>query len=102
MTFLILEAVFCCFYIFYLLFMIYLAFYSNSERDKQKNYLKRMFAFGIPAVYFSGIIVGVSKARINPIYTFILNLILILGKSGLFAGFFIICIKLLFVNIKYF
>ena len=61
-----------------------------------------MFAFGIPAAYFQCIIIGVSKAHINPIYTFILNLVLILDKSGLFTGFFIIFITLLIVNIKYF
>lgn len=87
-TFLCLEVTFCTLYIFGLLFALSIARYPDDNKDDQEKYLKRVFIFGFPCSVFPCIIIGVSFAPFKPIYTFFLNFILILGKSGLFAGFF--------------
>ena len=88
MTFLCLEATFCCLYIIMLFLAFSLARYPDENEDDQNKYRGRMFGFGIPCAFFPFIIIVVSKASFKPLYIFIINIFLVLGKSGLFAGFF--------------
>ena len=91
MAFLCLEITFCTLYVFMLFFALSLARYPVENENK---YVSGILGFGIPCAFFPCMIIGMNYVSFKPLYIFIITIILVLGKSGLFAGFFICLYKI--------
>ena len=63
--------------------------YPGDNEEKESKGLKLMFGFGMPCSFLPCIIISVSQSQLKPKIVYITNIILILIKTGLFAGFFI-------------
>ena len=81
------EAIF----FFGILFLIILSFgarrYPGDNEEKEGIGLKLIFGLGIPCSFLPFIIITVSQSHLKPKISFITNIILIIFKTGLFAGF---------------